>query len=621
MQFPLLILLLFLVSCTPSPPKGEGSLLIIAVSNFRADDLACGLSGDVITPHIDIICNESVRFTHAYTPSVLEVPALASILTGLYPMENGVQTNGSSQYLNQIKSLPQWAHSLGMETFFVSGGVPALRKTAISKGFADFDDSIRSNGSFYRKATTTVSKLISLIENRSGETPFLGVAQLVDLAFPETVLFESDREEGSIGKIEEIDSAIGLLREEFTRLKIWDSLTVVIVGLQGNEQEAHGGLSKGLNLYDEVVRVPLIIKPSRKPRDQGPSWKVDSPVTLVDLGVTLLNFIKAKSFLESQFSTLNLLPALQGKELGNQDRFIFSESDLPRWRGWGPRLLAVRSGEWKYFLPPEAKLFNTYTDHLELRDLNLIDPNSALRLRNETEKNLGSMGVDKALLENVRPMPTSVADKLRVAKIIFSKTFSVEEKLRSLTELEVRRPQDWQVLQWHVNLLTESKNWNELRDLVAKKRPLDRSTEDELQLWKTFIHLQLKTKNTSEVTRTDSVVNCLYLALALKRFSLNELESFQDQQLCKDPETQNWTNAFINFRLKHIKEAVSFFELAHALTEKRIDQTGFARSFWSDGAVWDYNPNLPEGPAVFSLFNALVNNAEFSEFIKRKQLP
>jgi hypothetical protein len=281
----------------------------------------------------------------------------------------------------------------------------------------------------------------------------------------------------------------------------------------------------------------------------------------------------------------------------------------------------VRSGEWKYFLPPEAKLFNTYTDHLELRDLNLIDPNSALRLRNETEKNLGSMGVDKALLENVRPMPTSVADKLRVAKIIFSKTFSVEEKLRSLTELEVRRPQDWQVLQWHVNLLTESKNWNELRDLVAKKRPLDRSTEDELQLWKTFIHLQLKTKNTSEVTRTDSVVNCLYLALALKRFSLNELESFQDQQLCKDPETQNWTNAFINFRLKHIKEAVSFFELAHALTEKRIDQTGFARSFWSDGAVWDYNPNLPEGPAVFSLFNALVNNAEFSEFIKRKQLP
>src|ERR1039457_5933799 len=91
--------LIFLsLGCSPSSPRGDGSILIIAVSNFRADDLTCGLSGDSITPQLDTICKESVRFTHAYTPSVLTIPALASILTGLYPAEHGVHRNGASNY-------------------------------------------------------------------------------------------------------------------------------------------------------------------------------------------------------------------------------------------------------------------------------------------------------------------------------------------------------------------------------------------------------------------------------------------------------------------------------------------------------------------------------------------
>src|SRR5258708_4632922 len=126
------------VGCAPSSPRGEGSLLIIAIANFRADDLTCGLSGDSITPQLDTICKESVRFTHAYTPSVLSIPALASIFTGLYPAEHGVHRNGASNYNPTVKSLSQWARERGLETFFFSGGLLALRKTAIMKVFTDF---------------------------------------------------------------------------------------------------------------------------------------------------------------------------------------------------------------------------------------------------------------------------------------------------------------------------------------------------------------------------------------------------------------------------------------------------------------------------------------------------
>ncbi len=612
--------------CAPSAPRGDGSLLIITISNFRADDLTCGLSGDSITPQLDKICNESVRFTHAYTPSVLSIPALASIFTGLYPVEHGVHRNGASNYSPDIKNLAQMAREKGLETFFVSGGVPALRKTAISKGFTDFDDTIRTNGSFYRKATDTVSKLISLIESRSEEAPFFAVAHLVDLAFPEDVLFKTNREEGAGGKLQEIDEALGDLRSEFVRQKIWDPLTVVIVGLQGNERAEHSGLSKGINLYDEIVRVPLLIKPSRKPRDQGPSWKVDDPVTLVDLGVTLIKLLGVKDPLQSKFPTLDFLESLKAHDLHSVDRPLFTESDLPAWRGWGPRLVSARVGEWLYWLPPDPKLFNTYTDHLELRNLFSIDPNSTLRLQKLAQNYLPLLNLKDADAKNIHLLPYSIGDKLRVARNLFSKTTSAEEKTRSLTELQMRRPDDWQVVQWQVALFAETQDWTAIKETLAHRAmPKDQSDADDFQLWQTFLELKLHLKPKEDHTflksKNNPFVNCLYLALALKRFSLSELDYFQNQQSCKDPETQAWVNAFIHANLKQTKEAGAFFDLARGFTEKRMEQSEFARAFWSDGAVWDYNVALPEGPAVFSLFTALVNNLEFLEFIKKKQFP
>ncbi len=622
-------LLVFLnASCSQSAPHGERSLLIIAISNFRADDLPCNLSGDSITPQLDTICRESVRFTHAYTPSVLTIPTLASIFTGLYPAEHGVHRNGTSSYNPEVKSLAQLAREKGLETFFVSGGVPALRKTAISKGFTDFDDSIRTNGSFYRKATDSMSKLVSLIESRSEEAPFFAVVQLVDLAFPEAVLFKSNREEGASGKLQEIDEAIGNIRSKFIQQKIWDPLTVVIVGLQGTERAEHGGLSKGLNLYDEIVRVPLLIKPSQKPRDQGPSWKVDDPVTLVDLGVTLKKLLGVENSVQSSFLTIDFLESLKAHDLKSGDRPLFSESDLPTWRDWGPRLISARIGEWLYWLPPEPKLFNTYTDHLELRNLFSMDPNSTLRMQKIAQKYIPQLDSNDRGSKDIRILPYSIGDKLRVAKVLFSKTTSIEEKARDLVELEMRRPDDWQVVQWQVGFFAENQDWAELNEALAQQARSNihlRKGGDpyDLELWQTFVNLKLKLKQkeNSIKERGNPYVSCLYLALALKRFNLAELEYFQNQQSCKDPETQAWVNAFIHSNLKHTKEAGAFFEMAKGLTEKRIEQSEFAKAFWSDGAMWDYNINLPGGPAVFSFFTALVNNPEFLEFVKKRQYP
>jgi len=623
-----IISLIFFTGCFQAAPVGQKSVLVIVIPDFRADDLTCSNSSDSLTPRLDAICDESVRFTHAYTSSALAVPAMASILTGLYPVENGVHRNDSSVYEGEVTPLPQWAREKGLETLLVSGGVPVLRKTAVAKGFSDFDDSVRVNGSYYRSAMESVKKFLNLVESQSDGTPFFGVLSLADLEFPQITSDNQSetlrREGGYNGKIQDIDEAVGFLRSVFRLQKIWDPMTVVIVGAAGSDRVEHDGLSTGLNLYDEVVHVPLLIKPSRKPRDQGPSWKVDEPVNLVDLGVTLFHILGGTGNKQSLFPIRDFSEALEGKDLAPQKRPLFVESDLPSWRNWGPRLVMMRYGEWSFWAPPEERIYNTYTDHMETRNVFSLDFNAFNTLDgiwkpfapnfSETNSNLPPGAL--------KFVPISIGEKLRGSKTFFSEDSPVPEKISAFKDLEMRRPADWQILQWHVQLLVESKDWAGLHELLSHRSPLDSAQAAELKLWQTFLHLKYHIKlKPQEAAAPPPAVNCLYLAVSLKRFSLEELESFQTEKACPDRETQDWVDSFLYYKLKRMKDAVAYFDMARSQTEKREDQTTFAKYFWLDGATWDYLPALPAGPSVFELFTELLSNSELLDFIRKKQLP
>jgi hypothetical protein len=613
---------LTLSACGSSIPQGEGSILVISIPGFRADALNCGTSNDSITPQLDIICAESVRFTHAYTPSTLVNPALASVLTGLYPSEHGVHRNDASRYIEGVKSVPQWAAEMGRETFLISGGVPVLRKSAISKGFDDFDDSIREGGSFYRPADKVVKQFLNLLELRSaGGLPFFAVLQMADLFFPDIPSRKSNQLEGREGayngKLQEIDEAIGLIRSVFKRMRIWDQLTVVIVGLQGSERTEHDGLSNGINLYDEVVRVPLVVKPSRKSRDLSPSWKIDTPVTLVDLGVSLLKLLGVTDFKRSNFPVVDFLGALEGKAFPEDERPLFCESDLPAWRGWGPKLISMRFGEWVYWPGSEPKLFNTYTDRLELHNLFAKDYNTYQRLQNIWQKYSDLLLLQTTTEDTPKTLPYSMGEKLRVAHNIFSRFTTSEAKIRELEELEVRRADDWQILQWHVGILLEEKNWLQLHKLLSEHKPHTAQEKKDFKNWSALLDLHnMKIKNDSP---TDTDLACLSLAAAFKRFSLEELEAFDNQKTCKDRETQAWIHAFVSYKQKRSKDASAFFEIAKTITDKRLEQIGFAKTFWIAGASWDFRASLPEGPSLFDMFLSLVSSQEFLDFAKRRQ--
>ncbi len=71
----------------------QPNLLFIYADQHRADVLGCAGNDIVMTPHLDRLATEGVRFDQTWTESPICQPARASLLTGRYPNNHGVLGN------------------------------------------------------------------------------------------------------------------------------------------------------------------------------------------------------------------------------------------------------------------------------------------------------------------------------------------------------------------------------------------------------------------------------------------------------------------------------------------------------------------------------------------------
>ncbi|MCK5175091.1 MAG: sulfatase-like hydrolase/transferase [Planctomycetes bacterium] len=63
-------------------------MILILPDQQRYDSLGCNGNADAITPHVDRLANEGVRFESAFAAQPVCSPARSSILTGIFPHNN-----------------------------------------------------------------------------------------------------------------------------------------------------------------------------------------------------------------------------------------------------------------------------------------------------------------------------------------------------------------------------------------------------------------------------------------------------------------------------------------------------------------------------------------------------
>jgi hypothetical protein len=364
----------------------RNSVLVIAVEELGISEINCpqDLDPDARSGFF-AMCAESVRFSHAFTPSVLSGPAMASLLTGTYPMQHGLRHHEDHQLPPQLNTLAQVAQRKNFRTSFFSGGTPILRKLGLHRGFENFDDQFHLKPQYlYRSFEDSLKAFWNWFDDH--RLPFFTVIYANDLLFPNSSTSNWLGESRNLSfesQLAEVDEALFDLVQEMKRRDLWHSTTVVLTGLNGSRKFLRGNSYSNINLLSDRTQVALMIKPVRPKKDPTPMWNVDDNLTLADLGQTLMQYLlgekRTTSFeggLSENFPTMSFLPSLQSQNNETEKhRSIVIESAWPMQLGYPGIRYSIRKDNMLYIHDRKPLIYNSLLDRLETSPIFSLEKN------------------------------------------------------------------------------------------------------------------------------------------------------------------------------------------------------------------------------------------------------
>lgn len=312
------------------------NLLLVSIDTLRADHLGTYGYQKPTSPNLDALAADSVVFDRAYSSSAWTFPAHLSILTGRFPHRPSEIMFGKVQPLNDsYVTLAESLRAAGYRTAAFVGGGWVREGLGFPQGFEVF----HSSGMRFENNAALVGRWL---DRRDSERPFFlfvhgynvhrpydteskYVPTFVGEVPPRCLGVEFRDHEAAKGEciadeaghryaiglydseIRGVDDYLGGLLERLHREGLFDDTVVVVLSDHGDEFWDHGGQDHTNTLYDELIRVPIILHvPGTRPR------RVPAPVSLVDVTPTLLDVLGLKDTVErdgiSWRSRLDRLP-------------------------------------------------------------------------------------------------------------------------------------------------------------------------------------------------------------------------------------------------------------------------------------------------------------------------
>jgi arylsulfatase A-like enzyme/Tfp pilus assembly protein PilF len=325
------------------------SILLVTIDTLRADHVGAYGSGRARTPTLDALAANGIRFDAACATAPLTLPSHVSMLSGLLPVAHTVRTNDGYRVPTGVTLVSEHLASAGYRTGAFVGAAVLRRDTGIDRGFQTFDD---TGELAERRAGAVIERAMAWL--RAGKArPFFLWVHLYDPHLPyDPPAPHTEAATPYAGEIEYVDAALRPLLEAAEALG--PELAVIVASDHGEGLGDHGELSHGALLYEETIRVPLIMN---LPRAQRRGTVESRPVTTAGVAATMLRLAR--------------LPAhgLAGDILAASGDPIVAETlYLKQQLGWSP-LYAVRDGTKKAIDAPRRELYDLATDPGERRNL------------------------------------------------------------------------------------------------------------------------------------------------------------------------------------------------------------------------------------------------------------
>ena len=301
------------------PDAGErpANVILIVVDTLRRDHL--GLYGyrRPTSPALDAFAEGAVVFDHAYSPAPWTRPAVASMLTGLYPSGHGAMAL-NNLLVPEIETLAEKFTRAGYATAGIVSHVILSKRFGFDQGFAYWNEE-EARGHKYVSTPGVTRRAIAALDALAAEpSPFFLFVHYFDPHYeyrshPE-VGFEprtGDSLRGDedietlrarLGSLDEADLAflrarydeeirttdagIGRLLDHLEAAGIAGRTIVAVAADHGEEFRERGWLGHTRTLYQELVAVPLLVR--GRGGSPGHGQRVRRPVSTVSLTPTLL---------------------------------------------------------------------------------------------------------------------------------------------------------------------------------------------------------------------------------------------------------------------------------------------------------------------------------------------
>ncbi|MBZ5563761.1 MAG: sulfatase-like hydrolase/transferase [Acidobacteriia bacterium] len=367
-----------------SPP-----VLLITVDTLRADRLGCYGAKRVKTPAMDRLAAQGIRFDPALAQVPITLPSHVVILSGTYPMTNGVRDFTSSGIPPSVGLISEAFERQGFATAaFVSAFV--LDATwGFRRGFQVYDDHFdprqfetENPGNIQRRGAETVDRLLTWLRGRPTGKPFFVWLHLYDPHSPYDPP-EPFRHEyaGHLydGEVAYTDTQLGRVFGYLRDQGIYDRMWIVLLSDHGESLGEHGEDEHGFFIYNSTLRVPLIFKP---PQGAALPHVVEGPVGTIDVAPTLFDLLRFQDPLRRQFQGRSLASLVLGKGAA-QARGVYSETYYPRDSfGWSA-LRSISTRRFHFILAPRPELYDVGADPAERRDLYAQRSAEAAALRDQ----------------------------------------------------------------------------------------------------------------------------------------------------------------------------------------------------------------------------------------------
>ena len=396
---------------------GAPNVIVLLVDTLRAGDLGCYGARPSPSPTLDRLAAGGRLFTQAIAQAPWTLPSVTSLFTGRDPSSHGVvggqrvdakdggYTADRAFLADTIPTFAEEASAAGITTMAVVTNALVSRRTNLSRGFETFVelDWAKSRRGWPPAAEVNRTFLAWLAENR--DRRFLAYLHYMDVHDPYTPppthrpapppgirqgIADGKSAEFAVrinehgddplpaadveylrqlydGEIAGWDDELARLLDGLDRAGLRQSTAIVVTADHGEEFQEHGMLSHRPHVYEECVRVPLVVA--------GPGvapGRVTAQVQGVDLFPTL-----------AALMGFRVPPGLRGENVlaAPETRPAFIETAKGRTlaRVETP-LVAVRLPGWKLIEAPvlgEYELYDLSADPEERHDVFAGNPEAA----------------------------------------------------------------------------------------------------------------------------------------------------------------------------------------------------------------------------------------------------